>query len=341
LKHAGARIATARDRSLQLWPFDELDLAELSFMAATHSPADRSSKSRLRHLLWLIPAVPAGLGVASWWFTASLDDRPTELPAHRAESDTPLPPKPAVDALPAWPEGRLEGDAAKTLLLASVERSTARLLRVECYTATLRKQERIAGKLGPENTLMMKVRNRPFALYLKFLAPKAGKEVVYAEGHHDNKVIAHNGDWTRKLVPRLAVAPDSLIALADQRHPVTEAGLVHLASKLLHFRKLDMGDADAQTVIDRTTDAEGRTWLRSVHTHSVADGSRPFARVEVLYDPTTQFPLRISSYDWPAPDHVGDLDLAERYAYDDLKIDAPLTAADFDPANPDYAFMRY
>ena len=56
----------------------------------------------------------------------------------------------------------------------------------------------------------MKVRNRPFAIYLKFLAPKAGKEVVYAEGHHDNKVIAHNGDWTRKLVPRLAVAPDSL-----------------------------------------------------------------------------------------------------------------------------------
>jgi hypothetical protein len=291
--------------------------------------------------LWLIPAVPAGLGLASWWFTASLDDRPSAAPSDPGDSDAAASPSPTVDALPVWPEGRLGGDAAKKLMLASAERSTAKLARVECYTATLRKQERLGGKLGPENTLLMKVRNRPFAIYLKFLAPKAGKEVVYAEGHHDNKVIAHNGDWTRKIIPRLSVAPDSLIALADQRHPVTEAGLLHLANKLLHFRKLDIGDPDASTVIDRTTDLEGRPWFRSIHTHAVADGTRPFARVEVLYDPVDQFPLRISSYDWPSEGQTGELLLAERYAYDDLKLDAPLTAADFDPSNPDYAFMRY
>src|SRR5262249_15881174 len=159
--------------------------------------------------------------------------------------------------------------------------------------------------------------------------PKAGKEVVYAEGHRDNKVIAHNGDWTRKLVPRLAVAPDSIVAMADQRHPVTEAGLLHLAEKLLHFRKLDMADADASTAGARTPAGQGRPWLRSVPVPSVADGSRPFTRVEVLYDPATQFPLRISSFDWPEPGHSGDLNLAERYAYDDLKLDAPLTDADF------------
>ncbi len=35
-------------------------------MAAKPSPAEPSSKSRLRHLLWLIPrAVPAGLGLAA------------------------------------------------------------------------------------------------------------------------------------------------------------------------------------------------------------------------------------------------------------------------------------
>ena len=61
----------------------------------------------------------------------------------------------------------------------------------------------------------------------------------------------------------------------------------------------------------------------------------------MLYDPANQFPLRISSYDWPRPGQAGELELAERYAYDDLKLDAPLTAADFDPANPEYAFMRY
>jgi hypothetical protein len=287
-------------------------------------------------------ALPATVGAAAWWFTEPLSDRPTGLPAKPADSDQPPPPVSAsADVPPRWPESVLEGDEAKKLLLASNELSLARLARVEAYTATLRKRERVNGKLGPEQTLAVKVRNRPFAIYLKFLAPKAGKEVVYAEGHHENKVIAHNGDWTRKIIPRLAVEPDSALALADTRHPVTEAGLVHLAKKLLAFRKLDMNDPDATTLLDRTTDADGKVWLRSTHTHSIADGSRPFARVVVLYDPVTQFPLRISSYDWPSPGHTGELELAEHYAYDDLKFEAPLTQTDFDPTNPDYAFMRF
>ena len=314
-------------------------------MAATQSPADPTANPSRRRWLWILLVFPiAAPGVASWWFTEPLADRPTGPPPKLADSNAPPPssppPKPA-EVMPVWPEGVLAGDEAKTLLLASAQLSTARLSRVEAYTATLRKQERLGGRLGPENTLAMKVRNRPFAIYLKFLSPKAGKEVVYAEGHHENKVIAHNGDWTRKLVPRLAVAPDSLVAMADQRHPVTEAGLVHLANKLLKFRQMDMGDPDATTTLDRTTDSEGRPWLRSVHTHGVADGSRPFAKVEVLYDPATQYPLRISSFDWPAPGHSGELELAERYAYDDLNLDARLGADDFDPANSEYAFMRF
>ena len=308
-------------------------------MAVPDSSADPSAKPRRRRGLWFLLALPASLGIAAWWFTEPLSDRPTGPPAKPADSDTPVPAP--VESPPNWPGGTLKGDEAKKLLLASNELSLARLARVEGYTATLRKQERINGRLSAEQTLAMKVRNRPFAIYLKFLAPKAGKEVVYAEGHHENKVIAHNGDWTRKIIPRLAVEPDSALALADTRHPVTEAGLVHLAKKLLSFRKMDMNDPDAETILDRTTDPDGKTWLRSIHTHNVADGSRPFARVEVLYDPATQFPLRISSYDWPAPGHSGELELAERYAYDDLKLDAPLTQTDFDPTNPDYAFMRF
>ena len=104
---------------------------------------------------------------------------------------------------------------------------------------------------------------------------------------------------------------------------------------------MDMNDPDAQSVVDRLTDAQGKVWLRSVHNHNKNDGTRPFARVEILYDPVTQYPLQISSYDWPKPGQTGDLELAERFAYDDLKLDAGLTALDFDPANPDYAFMRF
>ena len=127
----------------------------------------------------------------------------------------------------------------------------------------------------PEQTLAMKVRHRPFAVYLKFLAPKEGKEVVYAEGHHENKVITHTPGVVGWLIPRLAVPPDSPQVLAESRHPITEAGLANLTKKLIGFRRMDLDDPEAVTILDRTTGPDGRAWLRSLHTHPRKDRNAP------------------------------------------------------------------
>lgn len=309
-------------------------------MAAIVPMAGRASGLiRRRKWLSLVLTVPALVVLTSWWFTAPLDDEPGEPMS--PVSSMPAPSAPSTGGRPAWPEGRLEGREAKERLLAIVEDAARRIDQATGYTATFKKQERLGGTLYPEQTMAMKVRQRPFAIYLKFLAPKAGKEVVFAEGHHGNKVIAHNGDWTRRLIPRLSVAPDSPTALAESRHPITEAGLSKLAEKLVTFRKIDLEDAEAVTILDRTTGPDGRAWLRSTHLHEHPNATRPFQKIEVLYDPETHFPLRISNYDWPAPGISGEPPLAERYAYDDLVLDAPLTALDFDPSNPAYEFLRY
>ena len=291
-----------------------------------------------RRWLWLAaPLAPVTLaGGAIWWFTEPLEDHPAPPLVGLSKPSVSAPQ--VVEAEAAWPETRMEGDQAKRLLLSILTRTVTKLGRHEGYAATFRKQERIDGVLLPEQTMAMKVRNHPFAIYLKFVTPKPGKEVVFAEGHHDNKLIAHNGDWTRRLVPRLAVAPDSAVALADCRHPITDAGLVNLAEKLLKFRRMDLADDDAVTILERTED--GR-WLRSIHTHSIPNDDRPFARAEVLYDPKSLIPTRISNYDWPQPGQAGELELAERYTYDDIRFDATLTAIDFDPANPAYEFTRF
>ncbi len=142
-------------------------------------------------------------------------------------------------------------------------------------------------------------------------------------------------------MPRLAVAPDHPLALADSRHPITEAGLANLVERLIHFRKMDLDDPEAVTILDRMTDANGRAWLRSVHTHPHQTPDRPFVRIEVLYDPETLFPRDIRNFDWPGPGESEELRLAEHYRYDDLDLDASLTGLDFDPANPAYAFHRF
>ena len=278
----------------------------------------------------------------SWLLTEPLEDpgaavgSSADLPA----ADPPEPP-PARSAEAGWPEGRLDGLSAKELLLDVLLAAESRIGAVDDYTATFRKRERINGRLGDEQVMHLKVRQRPFAIYLKFVEPEAGKEIVYAEGHYDDKVIAHAGGLGRLLIPRLAVAPDHPLALANNRHPITEAGLSRLVAKLVGFRRLDLQDPEAVTILDRTEGPDGRPLLRSVHTHPNRTPDRPFARVEVLYDPETWLPVQISNYDWPEPDRPDELPLAEEYAYRDLDLDADLGHLDFDPANPEYAFQRF
>jgi hypothetical protein len=277
---------------------------------------------------------------ASWWFTAPLDKVDASEDLVRASSDHKSAAHAAKKPL-VWPEGTVEGVEAKEFLHELVKVASERIDAMKGYTATFKKQERLRGVLTPENTLSMKVRHEPFAIYVKFLAPKAGKEVLFAKGKHDNKVLAHNGDWTRRLIPRLAIDPDSSLALADSRHPITDAGLQSLARRLVNFRKLDLEDAEARTILDKFTDESGRVWPRSVHLHVHKSESRPFTRVEVLYDPTTLLPIQISSFDWPEPGQKGELLLAERYRYENLQFDPPLAAIDFEPSNPAYGFQRF
>jgi hypothetical protein len=241
--------------------------------------------------------------------------------------------------MPSWPENRLEGLAAKQLLLKSLELVERSFNRVQAYTLTFRKQERIKGNLLPEQTYFVKVRQSPFAIYMKGIEPVQGRELIYAEGHYDNHVIGHPVGLSRLLVPRLKVPPDHPLILAESRHPLNQAGLANLMRKMIGFRKMDISDPETVTVLDRTTTPDGRHWLRSNHTHSTFRPERPLAETVVLYDPESRLPLRFTGYDWPAPGHHDKL-LGERYSYDDLNLDAACTARDFDPANPAYAFHR-
>ena len=298
----------------------------------------------LRWKLWLIPLFLVAtmfIGLA-YWFTEPLADSATVA---KLKSEVIPKPKavasPRADETPQWPLTRLTGDEAKVLNLKVLEHAAKRLAAIQDYTATFTKQERINGKLGPRQKIQMKARHKPFSIYFYYVEPQHGREVVYAYGRHDNKLIAHGGGFSRLLIPRLAVPPDHPLALADSRHAITEAGIASLTQRLIGFRKLDLEDRDAETILDRAEDDQHRPRLRSLHLHKIQNPRRPFARVEVLYDPDTLFPVQIKSFDWPKADETGELLLAEAYAYDDLKLDVSLTALDFDPANPAYSFHRY
>jgi hypothetical protein len=306
-------------------------------------PAKRPRRKRLWPLVFL--AIPLFVGSAALWFNEPLD-RPLETPPpgrvpliQSAEAVTsPARSKPEPSG---WPKGRVEGLVAKRYLLEFLLAAKARLDKTAGYTAIFHKHERLDGKLGPEQIMEMKVRHRPFSVYLKNRTPKSGREVLFVEGKHDNKLIAHNNDLSALLVPRLALDPNGRLALAENRHPITDIGLANLVTKLVGFRRMDLEDQDAKTVLDQIIDHEGRGWYRSLHVHSRQSADRPFQRIEVLYDPVSRLPHQITSFEWPKPGAQGDdLELGEKYTYNDVNINAPLDDDDFSTANPEYAFQR-
>ena len=297
----------------------------------------RIARLARKKLFWAVVATPLSIAGVLGWLTEPLE-APNATPAN-AHKIKPGPPVAAK--LDDWPTTPINGRPAMILLLNSLRDAKSKLQAAGGYTAVLYKTERIHNKLGDEQVLEMKCRIDPFAVYFKYRKPEAGKEVLYAVGHYDDNVIAHGSGFSRALIPRLKVSPTSSLAMSGNRHPITEAGLMSLTNRLIGFREMDLKDREAETMIDRVKDKEGREWLRSLHTHSHYQSDRPFMIVEVLYDPVTRIPVEIKNYDWTTEGETGTPKLAETYRYESLKLGVELSDSDFDPANPAYAFSRF
>jgi hypothetical protein len=269
-------------------------------------------------------------------------------PAHDLVSDSKDSPKGSDSfppAYPEWPQATLEGEPAKQLLLDTLTLLNDSFSKIPTYTVTFRKQERLKGKLVPEQSYSMKVRQTPFAVYLRATIPASGKEVIFAKGFYDDKVIAHSAGLSRWLVPKLQVPPEHPLVRSESRHPITNAGIGNLIRNLIGYRQRDLGEPEAETKLDHWTGPDGRHWLRSLHLHHQQTDERPFSRVEVLYHVETRLPLRFTGFDWPDSQSANLADgspiLGEYYVYDDLSLNAPLAPLDFDPANPAYHFHRF
>jgi len=87
------------------------------------------------------------------------------------------------------------------------------------YSATLIKRERLDGKLGEYQHMYVKVRHKPFSVYMYFIAPAKikGQEVIYVDGKDDGKMWAHTVGVRDKLFGKVLIPPDGPIAMEGQR----------------------------------------------------------------------------------------------------------------------------
>ena len=238
---------------------------------------------------------------------------------------------------------------AERVLQKKVEllnKGIAFLTQTPDYIAQFSKLEVVSGELLEEQTIQLKLTHKPFSVYMKWLDYDTGREVIYGDELNASNLLVHPGGWKARL-PAISMEPDSSLAMAESRHPITQIGLLNLAKKIVEAHRQDLAHKSLARC-EQTEDQSlnGRNCHCFVTEYSDAKRSKEYRKSIVLIDQEWSVPLFIKNFGWPTDNvtAVGEeLDtatLVEQYTYADVKFRANLTTFDFDRANEDYGFKR-
>ena len=215
--------------------------------------------------------------------------------------------------------------------------------KIEDYSATLVKREQIGGKVGEPQYMFVKIRHRPFSVYVYFLGPAElkGREVIYVEGQNDGNMLAHATGLQGKMFGTLPLKPTGPIAMRGQRYPLTEMGILNLIRRLVEVGEEDIKYGECEVKSFKAAEIKGGNSTRICTciqvVHPVPRRNFLFHLARIFVDDELNLPIRYESYDWPEK-QGGPPRLLEEYTYLNLKLNNGFTDADFDVRNPNYRF---
>jgi hypothetical protein len=194
------------------------------------------------------------------------------------------------------------------------------------FRCTFLKQERIAGKVGPEQEMAVKFRRQPFSVAMAWTknAPM-GDRVLYIEGRYDNQMLVRpTNALARALVPVAVRAPDGEEALRTTLRPVNRFGLERSLVSILDVYKQAKAAGDLRAEVDQDADVLGRKTF--VLVRYLPDGKDYPAYKTITYiDQELLLPIMIE----------GEGSRGEflcRYLYKDLDFNVNWKDEDFTPA---------
>lgn len=203
---------------------------------------------------------------------------------------------------------------------------------VRDYECQLIKRERAQGTLLPESVLTMKVRSRPFSVYLRCDGPGAdrGQEVCYVDGRDQGMMRVHPAGW-RGIIGFVSISPTDPRAFESNRHCITEAGLGHLLDSTARYWEMER--RLSKTLVHITDDDLGGRACTRIETTHPDRSAGPFYgyRCVLWLDKATHLPVAAETYDWPRPGGPAEGDLLEWYRYLGLRCNIGLD---------DHAFPR-
>lgn len=253
---------------------------------------------------------------------------------------------PAVDKVASKTDDLRPGSSIRSLpqlaashplapVVKAAEESLTTVTALKDYSTTLQKQERINDKLI-QQTLITKIRHEPFSVYMKFEFPYAGREVIYVEGQNKGKFLVHETGF-KALAGTLSFFPASKEALAENRYPITQAGMKNMLETVITMWKTEgkYQEVQVKTFLDAKVGEQNCTVFEVIHPKEREYFK--FHKSRLYIENSTMHPIRLEHYGWPATEG-GEAILMEEYTHLQVKPNLGLTNVDFDKNNPAYDF---
>ncbi len=261
---------------------------------------------------------PPGWRAPMFWCQGS--DRSVVRETEAAETEA------AVGGEPPGAGG--SGASAAARLEQTLDDLTHAYTNVMDYTATLHKQERVGGRLLPQEKILVKFR-KPYSLYMKWIgSARKGQEVLYARGWNEGKVRAHPGSFPDITVN---LNPKSKLAMRADRHPATQASIgdvIDIMRENLQRAARDSKGAPAVADVGESTRFGARVRCFEITFPSAGYYGH---RVRICVFVNTKLLSQVEVWDHSQR-------LLENYEYQNLRANVGLRARDFDPANTNYNF---
>lgn len=238
----------------------------------------------------------------------------------------------------------LTGHWALLMQTMLLEKGCASFREVSDYTATLHKQERIGGTLGELQTVKVKLRHEPFSVYMKWQTYDKGREIIYVEGQNDGNMLVQPGGWKGRLTGTLSLDPKGSMAMSESRHPITQAGLVRLAEKLLTYNYINLKRPTGwRCELHSDQKVQGRDCYLFIMNFDSPEHNETYRKSVQYVDKELSLPIVVQNYTWGVDTDLETIDeqtLLESYTWTDIRVDQRLANADFDHTNASYSFRQ-
>jgi len=220
--------------------------------------------------------------------------------------------------------------------IALARTALAKVETLSDYEGTLTKRELIGNTLTTQ-MMQIRVRQKPFAVYLKYAAPNEGREVLFDTSQDPSQLLVHEGAGIKSLAGTLALPINDPQVMAEARHPVSDLGLKRLVQLVIEQWELEskFGEIEVKYYPNAKM---GRIECETLEvTHPRPRRQFKYHQSRLFIEKASGLPLRVQNYGFPQQTGI-EPPLVEDYAYTGMKTNVGLKQIDFSRTNQNYRF---